>query len=151
MDGPTSSGGHVPVAVMPAAVSDRGRISKNFWFYEFDCRDGTPVPQDKEDAVRAFVERNLQPLRDFLDCKLYISSAYRTPQYNKAVGGASNSYHLYDKGDAIATDIRVVGIDPPVVKVIIEGLINLGIMEEGGLGLYKNFVHYDNRGYRARW
>lgn len=136
---------------MPATNQERRQLSKNFWLYEFDCKDGTPVPEEQEAALKAFVEGNLQPLRDFLGTQIFITSAYRTPEYNKAVGGVSNSYHLYDKGDAFAVDIMALGVDPPIIKVMIEGLIRLGVMQEGGLGLYKNFVHYDNRGYRARW
>lgn len=135
---------------MPAASDERRKLSKNFWLYEFDCKDGTPVPDELVDDLETFVQKNLQPLRDFLDSRIFITSAYRTPAWNKAVGGVKNSYHLYDKGP-FAVDIMVQGVDPPLVKVIIEGLINLGILQEGGVGLYKSFVHYDNRGYKARW
>jgi len=135
---------------MPATNQERPQLSKNFYLYEFDCRDGTPVPEEKVEGLEAFTEKNLQPLREFLGSTVFITSAYRTPEYNKAVGGVDGSYHLYDK-DAFAVDLMVQGVEPPLVKVIIEGLIRLGVMEEGGLGLYKNFVHYDNRGYRARW
>lgn len=136
---------------MPAAEEERKQLSKNFWLYEFDCKDGSPVPPELEDGLQKFVEKNLQPLRDFLDSRIFVTSGYRTISYNKAVGGVKNSYHLYDKEGKFAVDLMVQGVDPPIVKVILEGLINLGIVEEGGIGLYKNFVHYDNRGYRARW
>lgn len=139
------------VPVMPAATEDRGRLSKNFWLYEFDCKDGTPVPESCVEGLKAFVEKNLQPLRDFFDSRIFITSAYRTLNHNKRVGGADNSFHLYDKGNAFAVDIAVQGVEPPLVKVAIEGLINLGVLEEGGVGLYKNWIHYDNRGYKARW
>lgn len=135
---------------MPAADKERKKLSKNFWLYEFDCRDGTPVPEELEEDLKAFVEKNLQPLREFLDSRIFITSAYRTPEYNKAVGGVKNSYHLYDKG-AFAVDLMVQGVDPPIVKIVLEGLIRLGVIDEGGIGLYSNFVHYDNRGYKARW
>jgi len=143
-------GQQIPIKEMPATENERQQLSNNFWLYEFDCRDGTPVPDELVPELEKFVAKNLQPLREFLDSRIFITSAYRTPQYNAAVGGVKNSYHLYDKG-AFAVDVQVQGVEPALVKVMIEGLINLGIMEEGGVGLYKNFVHYDNRGYRARW
>ena len=33
----------------------------------------------------------------------------------------------------------------------IEALIELEYIPEGGLGIYNTFVHYDIRGYKARW
>lgn len=139
------------MAVMPAAApGERKKLSKDFYLYEFDCKDGTPVPEELVDGLEYFVERNLQTLRDFFNAPIFITSAYRTPQYNARVGGVKNSYHLYDK-DAFAVDIMVQGVETPLVKIALEGLIRIGAIQEGGIGLYKNFVHYDNRGYRARW
>ncbi len=47
------------MALMPATTEVRKRLSKNFWLYEVDCRDGTAVPADKVDALQEFVARNL--------------------------------------------------------------------------------------------
>lgn len=46
----------------------------------------------------------LQPLRDYIGA-INISSGYRCPRLNKAIGGASNSQHLYGQ----AADIKGVG------------------------------------------
>lgn len=40
------------------------------------------------------VHKILQPLRDHIKCPITITSGYRCPQVNKAVGGKSNSQHL---------------------------------------------------------
>lgn len=140
---------------MPAANSMKSRrYSKNFWDYEFDCRDGTMVPEGCEDKLEAFVQSNLQVIRDFFGVPIYITSAYRTERYNKAVGGVENSFHLYDihgPNGHFAVDIAVQGVSPIQVKFALEGLIRLNLIEEGGIGLYKDFVHYDNRGVRKRW
>ena len=51
----------------------------------------------------------------------------------------------------MATDIKVSRMDPKDVHAAVEELIKDGIMRQGGLGLYKNFVHVDIRGTKARW
>jgi uncharacterized protein YcbK (DUF882 family) len=63
------------------------------------------------------------------------------------VGGGSNSQHLYAK----AADIVVKGYTPKQVHAKIEELTKAGKMTQGGLGLYKTFVHYDIRSTKARW
>jgi uncharacterized protein YcbK (DUF882 family) len=53
--------------------------------------------------------------------------------------------------NACAADIKVRGVTPREVHTTILRLIEEGKMEEGGLGLYETFVHFDVRGRRARW
>jgi len=43
-----------------------GDLSKNFSMYEFDCHDGTPVPDEYKPNVLRLVNEVLQPLRDML-------------------------------------------------------------------------------------
>ena len=43
-----------------------------------------------------------EPLREYVDCPIYISSFYRSPELNTAIGGAKNSQHC--KGEAIDLD-----------------------------------------------
>tara|TARA_R110000765_G_scaffold95664_1_gene180084 strand:+ start:989 stop:1156 length:168 start_codon:yes stop_codon:yes gene_type:complete len=50
-----------------------------------------------------------------------------------------------------AADIVVKGMTPLAVHTTIELLIKKGDMLQGGLGLYKGFVHYDIRGTKSRW
>jgi len=44
---------------------------------------------------------------------------------------------------AKASDLRVEGITPKELAKVIESLIKDGKMQQGGLGVYSNFVHYD--------
>ena len=66
-------------------------------------------PRTKEEEKRvienlkALCMEVLQPLRDFLGKPVVISSGYRCPELNKAVGGVKNSQHM--KGEA--ADIHV--------------------------------------------
>ena len=122
------------------------KLTNNFNLSEFACKDGTDVPNELIDNVTELA-KNLQVLRDFIGLPIKINSSYRTPSHNKAVGGASKSQHLLAK----AADIKVTGMKPADLAQIIEGLIDLGKMKQGGLGIYNTFVHYDIRGTKSRW
>ena len=52
---------------------------------------------------------------------------------------------------AIAADIRVPGVSNDDVADVIEHLIKVGKMQQGGLGRYEGWAHYDVRGTKARW
>tara|TARA_R100001086_G_scaffold138050_1_gene72198 strand:+ start:4845 stop:5222 length:378 start_codon:yes stop_codon:yes gene_type:complete len=122
------------------------QLTDNFAMSEFDCHDGTSVSWDLVDNVQKLAN-NLQVLRDTIGKAVHVISAFRPSTYNKKVGGAKRSYHI----KAMAADIRVNGMNPKEVKAVIEVLIAEGKMEQGGVGLYKTFVHYDIRGRKARW
>ena len=123
-----------------------GDITENFSYSEFKCKSGRVMPNDIKPNIAALAE-NLQVLRNYLHASIHITSGYRDPHYNKQVGGASSSQHM--KG--FAADITVKGYTPKAVHAVIEGLIAQGKMKQGGLGLYKGWVHYDIRGVHARW
>ena len=122
------------------------KLSKNFSASEFACKDGSETPCEVLVNLKELA-MNLQVLRDHFGKVITVNSGYRSPSHNKAVGGAKSSQHLLGN----AADINVVGESPEVVHAAIEELIRKGKMKNGGLGLYKNFVHYDIRNYAARW
>lgn len=128
-------------------MATRLKLTENFTIEEFDCNDGTEVPCDLIPNVTKLAI-NLQSLRDHLGESVKITgSGYRTPEHNKAVGGAKDSQHLYASG----ADINVKSKTPKQLAKVIEKLIKEGKMEEGGIGIYPGFVHYDRRGTKARW
>jgi zinc D-Ala-D-Ala carboxypeptidase len=55
----------------------------------------------------------LQKLRDTLGRPLVVVSAYRSPQHNKKVGGAKNSYHM----QGCAFDIRMENHNPAEFEI----------------------------------
>lgn len=122
------------------------KITTNFSLEEFNCKDGSTMPNDVMINI-INLAKNLQVLRDAIGKTITINSAYRSPDYNKKIGGVKDSQHL--KGNA--SDITVKGMTPKEVAKIIEGLIASGKMQQGGIGIYPNFVHYDIRGVKARW
>lgn len=75
-----------------------------------------------------------------------ITSAYRSPRYNRAVGGKSQSYHMQN----MATDIQFQGISPYHVAYVAKQLRSQGHYK-GGIGRYSGFVHVDTRGQNVDW
>lgn len=122
------------------------KLTKNFDLSEFECNDGSWMPDHVYSNVKD-AANNLQKLRDIYNRSIKITSAYRSKKYNKKIGGVSNSTHTL----GLATDIQIKGIDYNKLYNHIETLIKDGLLKEGGLGLYDNFIHYDIRGSKARW
>lgn len=75
-----------------------------------------------------------------------ITSAYRSPRYNRAVGGKTRSYHMQN----MATDIQFRGISPYHVAYVAKQLRTQGYYK-GGIGRYSGFVHVDTRGTNVDW
>jgi len=122
------------------------QLTKNFHMVEFDCRDGSKVPYQYVPNVTRLADC-LQTIRDHIGTPIHITSAYRSPAHNSAVGGAEKSQHLIGK----AADLVSNSLTPRQLYDIIEHLIKNGKIREGGLGLYNSFVHYDIRDGKARW
>ncbi len=120
------------------------QLSKNFTKAEFDSKDGSAMPADVLDNIKELA-KNLQLLRDVMGVPIKINSGYRSPAHNKAIGGVPNSQHVKGKAADLAT------INPQELADLIERLIEKGDMQEGGIGIYNTFVHYDIRGTKARW
>lgn len=122
------------------------KITTNFSLEEFKCKDGSDIPNDVLPNIIELA-KNLQVLRDAIGKSITINSGYRSQKYNAKIGGVKNSQHVKGK----ASDLRVSGMTPKELALIIEGLIEKGKMKEGGIGIYPNFTHYDIRGVKARW
>jgi len=122
------------------------KLTENFSLAEFRCNDGSDIPNEYLPNVIQLA-KNLQVLRDYINKPITINSAYRSPKYNAKIGGAKNSQHLTAK----ASDLRVEGITPKELAKVIESLIKDGKMQQGGIGIYPTFTHYDIRGTKARW
>ena len=114
------------------------KLSQNFKVKEFKCKDGSDVILIHPELVHL-----LQLIRDHFGKAVHINSGYRTPTYNKKVGGATHSQHLY----GMACDIRITGVSPKTLYEYADWLLN----DHGGVGLYSSFVHVDVRPKKSRW
>lgn len=114
------------------------KLSTNFKVREFACKDGSDPIFISPDLVIV-----LQKIRTHFGKAVTITSAYRTPTRNKAVGGTTYSQHLYGN----AADIKVNGISPTKVAEYAEKLL----INKGGIGIYDTFTHIDVRNTKARW
>lgn len=93
--------------------------------------------------VQPELVEKLEGLRRLAEGPVVVTSGYRCPAHNKAVGGVENSYHT----QGLAADIFVYAIDPPQLAEMAEqaGFDGIGIYPGHG------FVHVDVRGYQVRW
>ena len=114
------------------------KLSQNFKANEFRCKDNSDVIFIAPELVDI-----LQTIRNHYGKAVHINSAYRTPTYNKKVGGATYSQHLY----GTAADIRINGVKPKDLAAYIETLMP----NYGGIGIYPTFVHVDIRKTKSRW
>lgn len=116
-----------------------GDLSPHFSRAEFACRDRCGLNSIDVETLAV-----LEDLRTYFEKEVTISSAHRCIAHNKAVGGASNSQHLY----ARAADVKVKDTLP----VQVYDYLNRRYPSKYGLGLYKTFVHVDTRtNGPARW
>lgn len=118
-------------------------VSKDYQYKEFLCHNGHKGLKLDPQLVTL-----VQLIRDKIDKPIGITSSYRTPAYNKKIGGAPKSQHKVGR----AADLNASGIGVNRLhKIAIQALSELGI--KGGVGKYtkSNFVHVDVRGYTARW
>ena len=113
-------------------------LSPHFRLAEFTSRDGA----DKVLVDDGLVEL-LEAIRAAVGSAVTISSGYRSPAHNKAVGGVSHSQHLYGR----AADIVVARASPLLVGQIAEYYLG----DRGGIGVYETFTHVDTRSVRSRW
>jgi hypothetical protein len=68
--------------------------------------DNTPDDWATEN-LRKVAEHVFQPLRDTFKCPIYVSSGYRSPELNDAIGGSKRSQHV--EGRALDLDADVFG------------------------------------------
>ena len=113
------------------------QLSKNFYLQEFACKC------NKCDIIKVnYLQiQRLQELRDYFNSPLIIHSAYRCPDHNVAIGGASKSQHMTGR----ATDFHISGHSLSAIKSKV-----FELWENGGIGTYSSFFHTDTWDKR-RW
>jgi len=126
---------------------DKGNdLTKDFSMAEFDCNDGTPVPEYMRPHLKDLCERHLQPLRNS-GGSVNVSSGYRTVSWNARIGGETNSYHVYTYRK------RAPAVDHVQSGRAASAVANWHDAHDAfdGMGRYSSFTHGDDRGYSSRW
>ncbi len=101
----------------------------------------TRIPQSKEIVSNIYtITREFGEIREKAQCPLIITSGYRPPGVNRAVGGVSNSQHLY----GLAVDIKPApgGISLNQLWEVIKAVAKTGGV---GDGRHRGFIHRDRR------
>lgn len=87
---------------------------KYFTFTEFERSDtatkfaiDNTMPESAKKNVAELVDKVLDPLREAWGKPITVTSGYRCPELNKAVGGAKTSHHLSGMAADISTGNKV--------------------------------------------
>jgi uncharacterized protein YcbK (DUF882 family) len=133
-------------------MATRHRLSEHFTVEEFDCRDGTKVHPRDHDGLEYLCRTFLEPLRKKYG-PVRINSGFRTATYNRKIGGASNSFHVYTAhdGNDQAADVSCRKGGPKEWHRTLNTIRKIHRDGKGGLGLYSTFVHVDIRDYPSDW
>lgn len=113
-----------------AAVVIDERTTPNFWLSEFlqsDTAvrmglDNTPLPTEMVN-IRNLLIPGMQSVRDCLGEPVFITSGYRSPEVNRAVGGSVNSQHT--RGLAADFKCHAFGSPRTICKYIMQHSTNV--------------------------
>jgi uncharacterized protein YcbK (DUF882 family) len=133
-------------------MATRHRLSEHFTVEEFDCRDGSKVHPRDHGGLEYLCRTFLEPLRKKYG-PVRINSGFRTATYNRKIGGASNSFHVYTAhdGNDQAADVSCRKGGPKEWHRTLNTIRKIQRDGKGGLGLYSTFVHVDIRDYPSDW
>ncbi len=114
-------------------------LTKHFRVKEFACKDGSDV---------VLIARELPVVCEYIRMRLNkgitVNSGYRTPPYNKKVGGVDNSQHVYGTAADLA---KPAGITPAKMASIAREIMP----DWGGVGIYSWGIHVDVRDTKSDW
>ncbi len=120
------------------------KLTPHFLLSELRCHDGSEVPEKYVANALAICQR-AEVLRAVVG-PLIVVSGYRTPSYNKRIGGAARSQHMTASAlDLVSREVTAAALRGEYLL-----LIKQGEVPDGGVGTYPNFLHIDI-GKPRRW
>src|SRR5262245_7469030 len=133
-------------------MATRKRLSKHFTVEEFDCHNGVKVQRRDYNGLQVMCAVYLEPMRKKYG-PVKVMSGYRTKAYNRKIGGASKSFHVYTEhdGNDQACDIICKRGTPRQWHATLNWIRNKKRGGRGGLGLYKTLCHIDLRDCKPDW
>ncbi len=101
-------------------------------WWELSCHDaiGTPYPLDWRDSRGCPLAMEFERIRAAVGQPIAITSAYRTPEHNRAQGGKPRSQHLQGRALDLACPhglpfaqfehavLRAIGVDESLVRYV---------------------------------
>ena len=128
------------------------QISEHFTLDELiDSEAGTRLNIEEQFTPSDAVVQNLkklcvnilEPLRDIFKAPIIISSGYRCPRVNKAIGGSRTSQHIEGK----AVDFKVIGY---TVEEVFKTIVDSGVLFDQCIQEFNKWVHisYDSKRVR---
>lgn len=120
-------------------MAGAGKLSEHFTLSECSCRCGCGLCD-----IDLVLLSALENLRSRVARPIHTTSVQRCHSHNKAVGGTPHSQHLIGR----AADIVVRDMTPDELA---EQARQVPEFQNGGIGIYKSFLHVDVRGHTARW
>lgn len=126
--------------VVTASIKAKGKnykVADHFTLGEFQCNNGADTVKYDKQIVTA-----LEAARLFFNVPITITSAYRPPDYNRKIGGATGSYHT--KGRAVDHYCKLS------YTLLAKFYQAYGLK---GIGCYydDHFVHIDSRATKFYW
>lgn len=120
---------------------------KYFKLSEFACKCGKCKHVEPPKKLQLLVDA----IREKVGYPIIITSGYRCPAHNAAVGGAKNSVHM----NGYAADLHIYAPNATANerKALTKKLQEVAdeLNTDGGVGFYSWGVHVDVRGRRVRW
>jgi peptidoglycan hydrolase-like protein with peptidoglycan-binding domain len=113
----------------------------------------TPIPEQYKHNILAPLAYLNMVMQEFELNKddIFIRGGYRDPTNNKLRKGAKNSRHTLPHVDALDIDLTASGMKKTTAHKIFDYLENEAKLK-GGIHVYsEKSIHFDTRGYKARW